>query len=253
MKNYLKAFAFMILATVAGCKNDDEEPAAGKAELKIYMTDAPGPYDSVLIDIQSVAVTGPAANEVFLNITPGIYNLLDFTNGVDTLLATGTIDAGTVSQIRLILGNNNRVVVGGVSYPLSTPSAQQSGLKLQIHKTFLAGITYDLLLDFDAYQSIVEHGNGTYSLKPVIRVVETPVSGSIKGTILPAVNCQVAANMGGSSYTTFCAPDGRFLIQGLPAGNYTVVFNPAPPLPVDSVMNVNVTVGNVTDMGLVPL
>jgi hypothetical protein len=42
--------------------------------------------------------------------------------------------------------------------------------------------------DFDANKSIVKLGNGGYKLKPVIRTVETAISGAIKGTITPIEN-----------------------------------------------------------------
>jgi hypothetical protein len=42
-----------------------------------------------------------------------------------------------------------------------------------------------MYFDFDANKSIVKLGNGGYKLKPVIRTVETAISGAIKGTITP--------------------------------------------------------------------
>jgi hypothetical protein len=42
------------------------------------------------------------------------------------------------------------------------------------------GIMYHVLLDFDANKSIVKLGNGGYKLKPVIRTVESAISGAIK-------------------------------------------------------------------------
>jgi hypothetical protein len=44
---------------------------------------------------------------------------------------------------------------------------------------------YTVLLDFDANKSIVKQGNGTYSLKPVIRTIEQAISGAVKGKITP--------------------------------------------------------------------
>jgi hypothetical protein len=64
---------------------------------------------------------------IALNVKSGIYNLLNFSNGLDTLIAIGTLNIATVQQIRLILGLNNSVVVNNVSHPLSTPSAEQLG------------------------------------------------------------------------------------------------------------------------------
>lgn len=236
-----------------GCSKDQDENT-GTAILGIRLTDAPGNYDAVFIDIQGVEVKGAAGGDVLLNVSAGVYNLLDFVNGIDTLIALGPINAGKISQIRLILGSNNSVVIDNVSYPLSTPSAQQSGLKLNVHETFLPGIAYELLLDFDAHQSIVEMGNGQYSLKPVIRVITNQNSGSITGTIIPNNEiCSITADNGTAQYSTYSDSTGEFLLSGVPQGIYTVTITPNPPLnPV--VMNaVNVTVGNVTNLGNINL
>ena len=90
----------------------------------------PPTYDTIMVDVVGVEIIGSNNVAVTLNATAGVYNLLDLSNGISTLIATGDIKTGTVSQIRLILGSNNTVTVGGVIYPLSTPSAMQSGLKL---------------------------------------------------------------------------------------------------------------------------
>jgi hypothetical protein len=46
----------------------------------------------------------------------------------------------------LLLGDKNTVVVGDKTYDLKTPSAQQSGLKLKINQTLVAGATYEFML-----------------------------------------------------------------------------------------------------------
>ena len=43
---------------------------------------------------------------------------------------------------------------------LTTPSAQHSGLKLNVHAELTEGITYKILLDFDAVRSVVKTGSG---------------------------------------------------------------------------------------------
>lgn len=245
--------ASIVAFLVTGCSKDDKNDS-GQSTLKIRLTDAPANYNAVYIDIQGVEVKGDAGNNVMLNVNPGIYNLLDFVNGVDTLIASGTISAGKISQIRLILGNNNTVVVDSVIYPLSTPSAQQSGLKLQVHEELLAGIEYIFLLDFDAQQSIVNQGNGSYSLKPVIRVVPTASGGSIKGDIVPPSEiCAVTADNGTNQYGTYSDTTGSFLIMGIPQGAYTLTITPDTPLVPVVINGVNVINGSVTDVGQVNL
>ena len=85
----------------------------------------------------------------------GIYDILRFTNGRDTLLATVRILAKHISQFRFILGDNNTVVVDGITYPLKAPSGQQSGFKVNVDETLTEGVKYEVWTDFDVQKSIV--------------------------------------------------------------------------------------------------
>lgn len=232
---------------VSSCSNLND-----KSHLSVRLTDAPGNFDAVKVDVQSVEVTGSNGNTVVLNTNNRIYNLMNLSNGVDTLLATGDLNSGTISQIRLILGTNNTVTVGGIVYPLSTPSAMQSGLKLQVNKTFEAGVSYAILLDFDANQSIVSLGNGTYQLKPVIRTIDTAINGSIKGSIsLMDVIATVTATSNGVTYTSVTNTSGQFVIAGLPVGTYDITVTPALPLLPITKSGIAVTLGVSTNVGII--
>ncbi|MBW6492325.1 MAG: DUF4382 domain-containing protein [Lentimicrobium sp.] len=255
MRNVTRMFFLMTVGLsvllVSACNKDDENTKE-KAHLSVRMTDAPANYDAVLIDLQAVEVTGNNGGLIILNTNAGIYNLLNFSNGLDTLIATGYLDAGTISQIRLILGPDNSVIVDNVAYPLSTPSAQQSGLKLQVHQTFEPGVAYMLLLDFDANQSVILTGNGKYQLKPVIRVIDAALSGSIKGHISPSgIMSMITATSGGISYSSASNATGQFLLPGLPAGIYDVIINPEIPYTQVTITNVAVVTGVSTDLGLI--
>jgi hypothetical protein len=252
MKNFLGSAIFIGICLIMGSCSDD---SSDKIIYNVKMTDGPGPYSAVNIDLRGVEITGNGGSTVLLNTNSRIYNLLNFSNGVDTLIATGGLEMSSVEQIRLILGDSNTIVVNNQTYPLSTPSADQSGLKLQVHQTLEAGVAYNVLLDFDATKSIVEQGNGQYKLKPVIRTIETATSGAIKGSILPKdvnVIIEVIAS-NSNSYTTVTNSDGKFIVQGLPPGSYTVSITPVPPLIVVIKNNVNVTIGSTTDIGQIQL
>lgn len=244
------ALVGLLIVQLTSC---DEDTTNDKqvAKLTVRMTDAPANYDAVMVDVQGVEITGDGGSAVMLNTTAKVYNLLELTNGVNVLIATGDVNAGTVSQIRLILGPNNSVKVGGVVYPLSTPSAEQSGLKLKVNKTFEAGVEYSILLDFDASQSIVLKGNNEYQLKPVIRTIDTAISGSIKGSITPLTgNVLISATSNGVTYTTVTAANGSFLIAGLPIGTYDITITPALPLLPKTITGKTVVVGASTDLGI---
>jgi len=127
----------------------------------------------------------------------------------------------------------------------------QSGLKLQVNKTFEAGVEYSMLLDFDASQSIVLTGNNEYQLKPVIRTIDTAISGSIKGSVSPlAGNVLISATSNGVTYTSVTAANGSFLIAGLPLGTYDITITPTLPLQPITITGKTVVVGASTDLGI---
>jgi hypothetical protein len=259
MRNKMYAFVLIIPALVfSSCNNDKDE--IGTATLKVRLTDAPGDYEAVFVDIQGVEIHASETPDItkgwvaLKGIRPGIYDLLTLTNGIDTLIASDIIPAGKLSQIRLILGDKNSVKIGGKILPLKTPSAMQSGLKLQVNTTLQDGIVYTLLLDFDAARSIVKSGGSeNYNLKPVIRTILEARSGAIKGLISPAQNAAVFAIAGTDTIGTFTDKNGYFLVKGLEAGTYQVIFQPGNQHTEEIIENVAVTTGVVTNVGTVAI
>lgn len=160
-----------ISATVLIACQKENNGGNANTTLKVRLTDAPIPADSVNVEILQVRVNfrNDSTGWVDLNTNAGIYDLLGLQNGVDTLLATGTIPSISVKEIRFVLGSNNSIVVAGVNYPLTIPSGSESGLKLKVNKQ-LNGSIDSLLIDFDAALSIHQTGAGEYKLKPVLKI-----------------------------------------------------------------------------------
>lgn len=262
----MKKFMFLALMIASmffvGCDDDDDDGGSGTGTLSVRLTDAPADYDEVWIDVTGIEIhlSGDESDgngwQSLPLATSGKLNLLDLNNGKDTLLVEVSLDVGTISQMRMALGDSNKVMVDGVYHDLETPSAQQSGLKFNIHATLEEGVIYKMWIDFDAGQSIVEKGNGTYSLKPTIRVFTEADSGAIEGEVLPAeANTYVKAFVLGMTDTLSTYADeltGKFLIPGVPEGTYEIIFTPEVGTPKDT-SNVQVTIGEVTDIGTVDL
>lgn len=259
MKKLLK-ISFIALLTVffTSCSNDDDNNQEQSSRIMVSLTDAPGDYDNVYVDVQDVVVKySDSEEEVSLGqINAGIYDLLELTGGVSVLLADEEIPSGNITQMRLILGSENSIVVDGETYPLQTPSAQQSGLKLNINQTLEPGILYEFVLDFDVEESIVVQGNGSYLLKPVIRASTVAESGSITGTVLPLeIQVLVTATNGVDTISAYTSAEGNFVLHGVPEGTYTVTIEPevASGLEIMIIEDVIVTNGNVTALGTINL
>ena len=170
MKTKHLMLSLLLMVGIISFYSCSKDNSSGNTTLKVKLTDAPVAYDQVNVDIREVRVNlrNDSAGWVTLGTNAKVYNLLGLQNGVDTLLATGTVQSGTVQELRLILGSNNTVVVGGVTYPLTIPSGSESGLKIKVGKNISAGLD-SLLVDFDAALSIQSEPNG-YKLRPVVRI-----------------------------------------------------------------------------------
>ncbi|MDR6846762.1 DUF4382 domain-containing protein [Flavobacterium granuli] len=272
----LGIFAMTLLSlSLFSCDdNGNDNNNETTSRLMVKMSDAPGDYDEVNIEVLDVMIkaNSDSGDDGWISIGDKtqvgegkIYDLLKLTGGTNIMLTDSLVPSGSLGQIRLLLGDENTVVVDGEKFALTTPSAQQSGLKLQVNQTLIGGTTYEFLLDFDVDKSIVTTGSSKYILKPVIRVSTMEASGVIKGIVSPAVDYQVLASVqqGEIIFSAFATMDdkdgdsndgdGTFQINGIPSGTYTLTLTPDPtsgktPITVDNVIVYN---GKTTDVGSV--
>ena len=85
---FMVMMASLVFFAVISCNKDESED--DPAVINLRLTDAPGPYDEVNVDIQQVEIKSTQGT-FMMNVNAGIYNLLDFVNGNDTLFATAGI------------------------------------------------------------------------------------------------------------------------------------------------------------------
>ena len=241
----------------------DDDPVA-TTRIIVTLTDSPGDYEAVNVDIQEIEVHASEGDQqsgwVSLIIdNPGVYDLLELTNGTEALLTDTEFPSGRISQMRLILGDNNTLEIDSMMIELTVPSGSESGLKLQINETLLEGVTYEFKLDFDAAKSVVKAGNsGSYLLKPVIRVITEATSGAIKGTVTPIEeSIAVYAMQGDDTIATSFAVKtvADYLLGGLEPGSYDVVFDPgdSSELTSETLLGIEVLLGEVTELDSVAL
>lgn len=138
--------------------------------IKLLLTDNPATYDSVIIHLTGIRVKMNTEEDQWTPVKSKdtVINLLDLQNGLTTVLSEDNVPAGNLKEVRFILGDGNYVVVSGTRYPMATPSAETSGLKIKIDKDLNETLN-TFTLDFDAAASVLAQ-NGTYKLMPVIKV-----------------------------------------------------------------------------------
>jgi hypothetical protein len=244
---FMRSFRFLLallpLAALAGCSNDNpSSPESGT--MVVRMTDAPAAVQAVNLVVNEVSVRveegqpDSLSGWQVINSTTHTYNLMNLQNGVFTTIGQASLPAGTYTQMRLKLG-------AGSTYPLTVPSGLQSGLKVNGSFFVPAGGTADVSIDFDASQSIVQTGAGSYLLKPVVHVMSTSVAGAIRGTVLPVgVATSVYATQGADTLSSaLAAANGQFTMSVLSPGTYDVRFHPTLGFRDTTIANVLVTAG----------
>ncbi|WP_035483903.1 DUF4382 domain-containing protein [Gaetbulibacter saemankumensis] len=270
----------LVLVSFFACnKNDSSSVNPESPTISVRLVDAPGAYEAVNVEIVDVMIKMNDSGEgdegwMSLEAESGIVNLLDFTGGFSKVLVDRfPIPAGTLSQMRLVLGDGNTIEIlndqeVAETFDLKTPSAQQSGLKVKIDALIEEGFTYNYVLDFDVQKSIVMAGNsGNIILKPVLYASAEVSSGIIEGTVgpaeaLPAVASVLVDDMGDNdpendfviSATT--DENGAFALWGVPGGTYEVMIAPVnaeSDYAATSIEGVVVTNGEITTMDPVEL
>jgi hypothetical protein len=246
MKTFLAlSLATSLLVACGGGGGDAGTPTnpSNSGTLVLSLTDAPScGYDHVYVTVQKVRVNASSSasdtDAGWTELTVGPtqrFDLLSLSNGVLASLGQMPLPAGHYSQLRLVLADNdaahplaNSVVpTGGAETALTTPSGQQSGIKLNADITIAANQLADFVLDFDACKSVVTAGaSGQRLLKPVVSVLPRLLSG-VSGYVdasLANGSTAVSVQQGGVVIKA-TAPDstGKFVLAPVAPGNYDLV------------------------------
>ncbi len=276
----LAIVAMGLAVAFTGCsKSTSADVPAGTQNLSLYLTDGPGLYDKVFIDVKSVKVLVDTSSNTRLhdrydwdangrgirldsslvwqdgNVSAGVYNLLALSNGIDTVLSSANIKVGSIRLIKIELGTNNSLVKDSVTYPLNLPpNADNFILVKLLGNEFerFANSSYRLWLDFDVARSIININNAFY-LKPVIHFFIARQTNSISGNVAPR-DARAIVSVYNNTDTAYAIPngDGNFKVRGIPDGTYSVFVNGSNGYKDTTINNVsvsgynNVSVGNIT-------
>ena len=227
---------------------------------RIYLTDAPFPYDQVeRVDVFIVSIaatteadTGSGVDEsawVTVATPERRFNLLDLQDGTVALLGETELSAGTYQAVRVVIdaSQSSMTSVDGDAIPIDWNDPQGTGATHVAVYALVEGALdvpaegANIVLDFDVGRSFLDHGAGPgYLFVPWIRAVNEATTGSISGvvrgsdapleSIVPVPNASITVyDRNSCGPLDFCigivAPvaSGRTDAQG----RYTVHFIPA--------------------------
>lgn len=255
----------------------------GQQKATLYMTDGPGFYDKVVLNVQSVEVLVDTSKNTRrhdgwdwdfigsrsqkpdsalvwynLNATAGSYDLLQLRNGVDTLLGSANVAAGSMRLIRIDLGTNNYFVKDSVKYPLSLPPGAPSYILIKLlgnEWEQYASNSYRLWLDFNVQRSIVQLRNNQFYLIPYMTAFVVSKTGTVVGSILPNAAWPEIISVYNSTDTAYAIPNfnGQFKIRGLQDGVYSVLVNPSNGYKDTTLTNITITNSSTASVGSVLL
>ncbi|MEN8186851.1 MAG: DUF4382 domain-containing protein [Bacteroidota bacterium] len=271
----LIVLAIVMSLGVQSCSDDKDN---NTSRVQLILVDAPGDYKEVNVEIIDIQYNNSDNEEGWTSFTaqdgyPINVDLTELIAGNNLLLTDEIIPSGMLKQIRLVLSDNNWLVTegeDGENFPpvhLETPSAQQSGLKLNLDTELEPGFTYKFIFDWDVQRSIVKTGSDKYILKPVIRVNAEVNSGSIGGKVtaeategdningaVPLEDVKVNVYTTEDVYVTESLTDenGDFIIQGLDEGDYKIKIEHNGYTEYVS-ETINVSVGLISDIGTIEL
>lgn len=256
----LAVFITFLLLTLA-CLDDNANQ--NSALVNVYLTDGPGDFDDVYLDIRQAEVfvhtenSAGTRNWIPLYYLPlsNVINVSSLVNNTQLILGRSEVPLGRISQLKLVFGDGQYLVLDDERRNLSWADEAQKEFVLDVNYPLNGATSYDLVLDIDLARSILPDPNreGDFLFSPIIRSFETGNVAAISGTVTPTdAQPFVHAVLGEDTISTLTDGTGAFYLNGLQAGLYTIYIEPRPPY-LDSLTSVLTKIDSVADMETIVL
>jgi hypothetical protein len=169
MKNLqpLKNLLFIILIGyfVTSCSKEEINGNEDYTSISVNLSSSSELYSDVFLDIKDVQIqTGadsqnPGSWTSLGAINSGVFNFADMNNGAELVLVEDlVIPVSHIYQVKLVLGDDNAMVINNVVLAIDTPSEESKESKNVIDRALSANKSYEFTLEFELDNSIYVNG-----------------------------------------------------------------------------------------------
>ncbi len=172
---FLLVFTVIIVFIVYSCENKSAK-TNDKGGIIVKLADETNVDTTLNIDLKAVQVKYKSDNnteEYWYELTTkdSIYNLRKLQGDSPITIAKDELDVGKISQLRLLLGENNTIVIAEDTIDVEVPFDYIDGTSINISDSIIASKNLEILLNVDIKSSISGNEDGLFSLKPVVKII----------------------------------------------------------------------------------
>jgi hypothetical protein len=200
----------------------------GTFQLLLHGTPYEGDIDAIDVTIERVELVPIEGEPLVVSGEAVAFDLLELATDNPMELVDADVPSGRYCQMRLVFSDDHTITVDGVQHPLETPSAEQSGFKLDGCFELTEGFLYSMTVELSPDESIVRpggegkgKGKEKYLLKPSIDIVSTSlVAGTFAVTGLLGDETVSAELFADGRIRMISTYDPRMVVEGNYFFNY---------------------------------
>ncbi|WP_189702650.1 DUF4382 domain-containing protein [Subsaximicrobium wynnwilliamsii] len=164
--------AACILLMFTSCSKDELDNYGNETAITVKLKGAENNLQNLMIDIKDVQLligadaNTPGAWMSLDLLSSGVYNVTQLNNDNELILVDGMlIPSGEVQQIKLLLGNDNAIIVHNQSRPLGSDAEELASSNI-VAKRLASNKNYEFTLEFESDNSIIVTADDSINFVP---------------------------------------------------------------------------------------
>jgi hypothetical protein len=254
MKRLVATFLVLSGSMGVACYQDDTLHPDAISPTRVFITDAPFPFDTVgsvtiyVTKIEACAcldTTNQTGTWVTIATPNKSFDLLTLQQGARAFVGQGTIEAGKYAAIRMTIDADQSSIkyLDGSSATVIWPNSGSVVLYAAIEDPLAVSATgSEIVIDFDVGRSFLYDftGHKDFQMQPSLRAVNIAATGSIAGTVTgpdvegnqaPIENANISVyrgnpNLPAATWSVWATgrtdPQGHYQVSFLEAGSWIV-------------------------------